>query len=72
MIAAGLDGIEAKRDPATRYDNNAYTARLPAGKAFTLPKSLLDALHDLEHNRILPERMGQDFTAAYLKLQHQA
>ncbi|MEM9505024.1 MAG: type III glutamate--ammonia ligase [Cyanobacteria bacterium P01_E01_bin.43] len=72
VIAAGLDGIATKRDPGPRYDNNAYTEPLPPGRVKTLPQSLLDALKQLEQNTVLPTSMGPDFTASYLKLQHQA
>ncbi|MGD1927633.1 MAG: type III glutamate--ammonia ligase [Leptolyngbyaceae cyanobacterium] len=72
VIAAGLDGIAAKRDPGPRYDNNAYADPLPPGTVQTLPQSLLDALQQLEQNTVLPASMGQDFTVSYLKLQHQA
>lgn len=72
VIAAGLDGIAEKRDPGPRYDNNAYTDPLPAGTVEELPTNLLSALTKLERNTILMERMGKDFTASYLKLQHQA
>ena len=72
VIAAGLDGIATKRDPGPRYDNNAYTEPLPPGTVKALPQNLLDALKQLEQNTVLPESMGADFTASYLKLQHQA
>ena len=72
VIAAGLDGITAKRDPGPRYDNNAYTEPLPPGTVKALPQSLFDALQQLEQNTVLPASMGADFTASYLKLQHQA
>ncbi|MDB9529001.1 type III glutamate--ammonia ligase [Oscillatoria sp. CS-180] len=72
VIAAGLDGLEHKQDPGPRRDNNAYTDPLPAGTVEALPNSLFEALARLENNPILPERMGQDFVASYLKLQRQA
>lgn len=70
-IAAGLDGIAHQRDPGPRYDNNMYTDPLPPGSVRELPKNLLHALHNLEKSEILAERMGQEFVASYLKLQHQ-
>ncbi|MDA0265739.1 MAG: type III glutamate--ammonia ligase [Cyanobacteria bacterium] len=71
LIAAGLDGITEKRDPGPRHDNNMYSDPLPAGAAKILPLSLLDALHHLGQNSVLPEAMGSDFVASYLKLKHQ-
>jgi glutamine synthetase type III len=71
LIAAGLDGIAAKRDPGPRYDNNMYTDPLPEKAAKPLPFSLLDALHHLGQNSVLSGAMGSDFVASYLKLKHQ-
>ena len=71
LIAAGLDGMAEQRDPGPRHDNNMYVDPLPAGTVKTLPLSLLDALHHLEQNPVLPEAMGGDFVASYLKLKHQ-
>jgi glutamine synthetase len=70
LIAAGLDGIDHKRDPGPRRDNNAYTDPLPPGELKQLPFNLLDALRALEANTVLPEAMGAEFVASYLKLKH--
>ncbi|MEG3858579.1 hypothetical protein [Microcoleus sp. herbarium12] len=71
LIAIGLDGIEHKRDPGPRYDNNNYTDQLPPGKVKPLPLNLLDALRCLEANLILPQALGQELVKSYLKLKHQ-
>lgn len=71
VTAAGLDGIEHKRDPGPRYDNNNYTDPIPGDKVKRLPPNLLDALRCLEGDRILSPALGQSFISAYLKLQHQ-
>jgi glutamine synthetase type III len=71
LPAAGLDGIENKRDPGPRYDNNNYTDPLPADKVKRLPPNLLDALRCLESDRILSSALGKPLISAYLKLQHQ-
>lgn len=71
LIASGLDGIEHKRDPGPRSDNNNYTDALPSGKVKPLPSNLLDALRCLEANPILPPTLGQEFVKSYLKLKHQ-
>ena len=68
LVAVGLDGIEHKRDPGPRYDNNSYTDPLPAQE---LPTNLLDALRALEGNSILKEALGADFVQSYLKLKRQ-
>jgi glutamate---methylamine ligase len=71
IIAAGLDGIENKRDPGDRCDYNSYT-QPPSDSVKRLPANLLDALRCLEANPVLPKSLGTAFTTAYLKLKHQA
>ncbi|MEM9485143.1 MAG: type III glutamate--ammonia ligase, partial [Cyanobacteria bacterium P01_F01_bin.116] len=71
LIAAGLDGIDHKRDPGPRYDNNNYIEPLPPGTVPALPTNLLDALRSLEGNHMLERALGKEFIAAYLKLKHQ-
>lgn len=71
LIAIGLDGIEHKRDPGPRYDNNNYTDPLPPSKVKPLPSNLLDALRCLEANPILPLTLGQEIVKSYLTLKHQ-
>jgi glutamine synthetase type III len=71
LIAAGLDGIENKRDPGPRYNNNSYTDPLPPGTVKQLPTNLLDALRCLEGNPILFQSLGHEFVGSYLKLKHQ-
>lgn len=71
LTAAGLDGIENKRDPGPRYDNNNYTDPVPSDKVKRLPPNLLDALRCLEGDRILSSALGEPLISAYLKLQHQ-
>lgn len=71
LIAIGLDGIEEKRNPGPRYDNNSYTNPLPPGTVKLLPTNLLDALRCLEANTVLSQFLGQEFVASYLKLKQQ-
>ncbi|QQE67619.1 type III glutamate--ammonia ligase (plasmid) [Leptolyngbya sp. BL0902] len=71
LIAAGLHGIQQKRDPGPRYDNNNYTDPLPPGTAPSLPTNLLDALRHLETSAVFRDAMGSEFVQAYLKLKHQ-
>ncbi len=72
LIAAGLAGIINKWDPGARSDNNSYIDPLPPGTVKQLPPNLLDALRCLEKDTVLPAALGASFTAAYLKLKHQA
>lgn len=71
LIALGLDGIEQKRDPGPRYDNNSYSDPLPKGTVKSLPIHLLDALRSLETNPILANALNQNFVKSYLKLKYQ-
>lgn len=70
LIAAGLDGIAAKRDPGPRSDVNTYTTAL-GQDVQRLPNNLLDALRNLEVNPVFPKAMGSEVISAYLKLKHQ-
>lgn len=70
LIAAGLDGIAANRDPGQRSDVNTYT-EVPAATVKRLPQNLLDALRYLEQSTILRDALGAEVVAAYLKLKYQ-
>lgn len=69
IIAAGLDGIENKRDPGKRLDINMYTDGHTVKNAKRLPLNMLDALRAFEENGILRERLGA-FVPSFLKLKH--
>jgi glutamine synthetase type III len=68
IIAAGLDGIAAKRDPGARSDQSAEAL---AQTAQRLPANLLDALRNLEKSVVLRDRLGAETIDAYLKLKYQ-
>ena len=70
ILAAGLDGINAKRDPGKRLDVNMYTDGHLAGEVKRLPLNLLDALRALQASKLLNESLGE-YVPAYLKLKHQ-
>jgi glutamine synthetase type III len=67
LIAAGLDGIQNKRDPGRRSDQ----LHDPTTQATLLPNNLLDALRALESCSVLKAHLGEAFIAAYLKLKYQ-
>jgi glutamine synthetase len=69
VLAAGLDGLAAKRDPGKRLDINMYTESHLAGDVKKLPLNLLDALRALEGSAVLTEALGA-LVPAYLKLKH--
>jgi len=70
ILAAGLDGMGAKRDPGKRLDINMYTEAHLAGEVKSLPLNLLDALRALQASELLNESLGA-YVPAYLKLKHQ-
>ncbi len=70
ILAAGLDGLEHKRDPGPRLDVNMYTNGHTVTGAKRLPLNLLDALRALEASSVLNAAFG-DFVPAYLKLKFQ-
>ncbi|MEK0081818.1 type III glutamate--ammonia ligase [Benzoatithermus flavus] len=71
LLAAGLDGIAAKRDPGPRLDINMYSDGHTVTDAKKLPLNLLDALRALEESSVLRHGLGQEFVNAYLKLKHE-
>ena len=71
IIAAGLDGIRTKADPGRRYDIDMYTQGHTVKGAPKLPLNLLDALREYDKDKTLKAMMGEEFSAAFLKLKHQ-
>jgi glutamine synthetase len=68
LLAAGIDGIAAGRDPGKRLDIDMYTEGHKVRGAKRLPLNLLDALRELERNRTFTEALGSETVAAYVKL----
>lgn len=71
IIAAGLDGIHSKADPGKRYDIDMYQMGHTVKGAPRLPLNLLDALRNFDGDESLKAALGNDFSAAYLKLKRQ-
>ncbi|MEC8728921.1 MAG: type III glutamate--ammonia ligase [Candidatus Puniceispirillales bacterium] len=71
IIAAGLDGLEQKSDPGKRYDIDMYAEGYKVRGAPKLPLNLLDALRAFDRDKGLKAAIGNDFSAAFLKLKHQ-
>jgi len=67
LLAAGLDGVDNKRDPGQRLDINMYTEghTVEAGKK--LPLNLLDAIRALQSSSVLSEKLGE-LVPSYVKL----
>lgn len=68
IVAAGLSGVRAKADPGKRLEINMYTEGHKVKGAQQLPLNLLDALRTFDKNKELKEAMGEEFSAAFLKL----
>ena len=68
VLAAGLDGIEQRRDPGKRLDINMYTEGHMVSEVKKLPLNLLDALRALEASPL--EAMLGPVVPSYLKLKH--
>jgi glutamine synthetase len=71
VLAAGLDGIDNKRDPGPRLDINMYTDGHKVKGAKKLPLNLLDALRLTEKSKVLREAMGDSFIDAYTRMKHE-
>jgi glutamine synthetase len=67
LLAAGLDGIAAGRDPGRRLDIDMY-AEGHKVKARQLPLNLLDALRELGRSRVLGAALGNETVGASIKL----
>lgn len=68
VIAAGLDGLKTKADPGKRYDNDMYAEPEFAADAPRLPLNMLDALRTFDKDTDLKSILGDEFSAAFLKL----
>ena len=71
IIAAGLNGIRKKVDPGKHYDIDMYQDGHKIKNAPRLPLNLLDALRLYDKDKTLKAAMGEEFSAAYLKMKHQ-
>ncbi|MFV2035704.1 MAG: type III glutamate--ammonia ligase, partial [Halocynthiibacter sp.] len=71
IIAAGLSGLRSEADPGKRYDIDMYKDGHKITDAPRLPLNLLDALREFEKDTALRSAMGDEFSAAYLKLKMQ-
>lgn len=70
ILAAGIDGVRTKADPGRRYDIDMYQMGHTVKNAPKLPLNMLDALREYDKDKTLKSMMGDEFSAAYLKLKH--
>ena len=70
IIAAGLSGMRSKADPGKRYDIDMYAEGHLVTDAQRLPLNLLDALRAFDADTELKAQMGEEFSAAFMKLKN--
>jgi glutamine synthetase len=68
ILAAGIDGVATKADPGKRLDIDMYAEGHKVKGAPKLPLNLLDALRAFEKDKGLRGALGEEFSAAYVKL----
>ena len=71
IIAAGMDGIEKKRDPGQPLFINMYTDGDNYPNLKKLPSDLEEALEHLSNNEVLLSSFGEKNITSYLKLKQQ-
>jgi glutamine synthetase len=70
ILAAGMDGVDKKMNPGKRLDIDMYAMGHTIKDAKKLPLNLLDALRNLENNKLLRAEIGEEAISGYLKLKH--
>lgn len=68
IIAAGLSGLRNKADPGRRHDIDMYAEGHKVRGAPKLPLNLLDALRTFDRDKELKAALGDEFSAAFMKL----
>ena len=71
VLAAGLDGVENKRDPGDPLHINMYEEGHKVRGAKKLPNNLLDALRQLDKNKVVRAGLGDELINSYVKLKMQ-
>ena len=71
IIGAGIIGIEKKLNPGKRYDNDIYTDKITENKVEKLPLNLLDAIREFPKNSELINKLGSEFSKAFIKLKNE-
>jgi glutamine synthetase len=71
VLAAGVNGMRSKADPGQRSDIDMYKDGHTVTHGAKLPLNLLDALREFDADSELKAALGEELSAAYLKLKHQ-
>ena len=70
VLAAGMDGMTRKLDPGKRLDIDMYAEGHKVRGAKKLPLNMLDALREFDKDRTLKAALGEETSAAFLKLKN--
>ncbi|MEO0750726.1 MAG: type III glutamate--ammonia ligase [Pseudomonadota bacterium] len=68
IIAAGLEGVRTKADPGKRYEIDMYAEGHKVRGAPKLPLNMLDAVRAFDRDKTLKAALGEEFSAAFIKL----
>ncbi len=71
VLAAGLDGIENRREPGERLDIDMYSDGQSVTNVRKLPLNLLDAIRKTEQSQVLRKAFGDGTVDSYVKLKMQ-
>jgi len=68
LIAAGLDGVDNKRNPGDPLNINHYTSDLSAADVDILPQNLDRALDALEEDTLFSDTLGQGIVEEFIRI----
>ena len=68
VLAAVLDGIDNNRDPGDPLDINMYEEGHKVKNATKLPLNMLDALRQLDGNKVIRAGLSDELIDSYIKL----
>ena len=68
VLAAGLDGVNNKRDPGKRLDIDMYALGHTVKGAKKLPLNMLDSIRLFEKSTVLRQAFGDPLVDSFVKL----
>ena len=68
LIAAGLDGVDNKRNPGNPLNINHYTSDLSTTDVDILPQNLDRALDALEEDTLFSDTLGQGIVEEFIRI----
>ena len=70
ILAAGIDGIEKKRNPGKPINVNMYEDGYKVKGAKKLPSTLEKSLSHLNKSKVLKDAFGKETVNSYIKLKN--